>query len=341
MGGTLVRNPFSTPVTLSGVLGGVLRPGQTIVVDKTVNEIVTGSPGIDGVCLLTLMPDSYLGPYDTAYVSSGGALSDDTPQPTGTAVTAGPGTAEEASRADHVHATEVTIADISDAGAAGAAVLAAMTVEGVRSAIGAAGESTVVYDFAKALGVTLTDGSAGGTAAVTGGVLALTCPSTPEARYYGGNREAPRGSVALPTSGGRPPLRWRATARLKSLSSLSVPRMLAKNAFGAAVFAGFYVAATGSLGAENNSSLTTYATAGAGSLPTDGTGWLEIECNGETMLFRYGTGTTSTAPTSWTTLAVATLAAQVWGTVELVNSTNGAPGSTQLTEWDDLTVVAW
>lgn len=234
-----------------------------------------------------------------------------------------------------------TMAALSDVGAAGLAVGQSPTAATARSAIGAAGESTVVYDFASSSGVTLTNGSVGGTAAVTGGVLALTCPSTPEARYYNIFREAPRGSVALPTSGGRPPLRWRATARLKSLSSLSVPRMLAKSAFGTAVFAGFYVAATGSLGAENNNSLTTYATAGAGSLPTDGTGWLEIECNGETMLFRYGTGTTSTAPTSWTTLAVATLAAQVWGTVELVNSTNGAPGSTQLTEWDDLTVVAW
>ena len=234
-----------------------------------------------------------------------------------------------------------TMAALSDVGAAGLAVGQSATAAGVRTAIGAAGESSVAYDFSSATGVTTTNGSAGGTAAVTGGVLALTCPSTPEARYYGGNREAPRGSVALPTSGGRPPLRWRATARLKSVSSLSVPRMLAKNAAGSTVFVGYYVGADGSLGAEQNSSLSSYATAGAGSLPVNGTGWLEIECNGDTMLFRYGTGTTSAAPTSWTTLTVQQVAAQVWGTIELVNSTNGAPGSTQLTEWDDLTVVAW
>ena len=215
-------------------------------------------------------------------------------------------------------------------------------------ATGAAGILTIVrsplvasYDFSSATGVTTTNGSAGGTASVTGGALALTCPSTPEARYYASFREAPRGSIALPLVDGRPPLRWRATARLKAISSLSVPRFLAKNVLTSTLFVGFYLAADGSLGAENNTSVSGYGTAAASSLPTNGTGWVEMECCGDMIVFRYGTGTTSVEPSTWTIVAVATVATQVFGTVELVNSTNGAPGSSQLTEWDNLTVSSW
>lgn len=197
---------------------------------------------------------------------------------------------------------------------------------------------TVTYDFATSAGVTLDNGTVGGTAAVTGGVLQLTCPDTPAARYFGTDLEAPYGDVSVPRDDrGFRPLAWRAWVRLAGLGAGSTARWLAVSTGGARV--GFFVGTDGSLGAEDNVTAVAYATAGAGSVPVDGTGWLAIEVQGDVAAYSYGAGTLLAPPSSWTTLVVATLpAVAAWTTLRLVGSTNVAPGAVTAVEYDDLTI---
>lgn len=236
-------------------------------------------------------------------------------------------------------ASSVAAADITDATATGRSLLVASSAASAMSALRA--DFVASYNFSSSTGITLTNGSAGGTAAIAGGVLALTCPATPEARYYGGYREAPRASVALPTVDGRPPLRWRATIRLKSCAANAVPRFLAKNVLASTMFMGFYLASDGTIGAENNSTPSAYGSSGGGTFALDGTGWLEMEVFGDFVVFKYGVGTTTNQPSTWTVLVAIQVPGQVFGTLEIVGSTNGAPGSTKLVEWDDLSIAVW
>lgn len=82
-----------------------------------------------------------------------------------------------------------------------------------------------------------------------------------------------------------------------------------------------------------------HALEGAGSFPVDGTGWLSIEIDGDIAAYRYGAGTTSAPPTSWTTPAVAALPSVTeWTALRLIGSTNSPPGSPTSTDYDDLTI---
>lgn len=82
-----------------------------------------------------------------------------------------------------------------------------------------------------------------------------------------------------------------------------------------------------------------HALEAAGYFPVDGTGWLSIEIDGDIAAYRYGAGTTSAPPTSWTTLAVAALPSVTeWTALRLIGSTNSPPGSPTSTDYDDLTI---
>lgn len=208
---------------------------------------------------------------------------------------------------------------------------------------GAPASSETTYTFASGTGVTTQNGTVGGTAAVTSGVLRLTCPNTPAARYYGGTLEAPYGDVAVPLdSNGRQPIRWRARVRIKAVPTGAIAYFLAVSA-GGSHRAGIFVGSDGSGRSEDNSGPTGYGSSGwsAGVVPVDGTGYLEIEISGSVGTYRYGTGTTTEPPETWTTHATATLpTVDTYPTVRLVGATNTAPGSAVAVEYDDLTFAA-
>lgn len=214
-----------------------------------------------------------------------------------------------------------------------AGVGAAITPADARAALA----DTTTYDFASATGVTLVNGTVGGSAAVTGGVLRLTCPDTPSAGYFGGTLEAPYGQIAVPLdSTGRQPIRWRARARVVAISATGVGYLLAVSS-GGSQRAGLFIGADGSGGAEDNSGPSTYATWAAGVLPIDGTGYVEIEVCGPLATYRYGTGTTSVPPTTWTTVATAALpSAALYNVVRLVGATYSTAASPRVVDFDDL-----
>ncbi len=233
-------------------------------------------------------------------------LSDATPAALGTA---SPGVSTEVSRADHVHEAPASSSDIT----------------------------TTTYDFSTATGVTLVDGTVGGTAAVSGGALVLTCPSTPAARHYSSFREAPRGVIAVPTVNGRRPVRWRVRARLVSIDTGILAYLLVSTANAYARF-GFYIGDAGAYGAENNVSTGAYAS-GSG-FPVDGTGWAEVEFSGQWGYFRIGAGVGTAEPTSWTEVARGDLGNSLPVQAHLIGATNSAPGSAVAVEWDDCTFEA-
>ena len=239
--------------------------------------------------------------------SGGGSsvtISTATPQPLGTAAA---GSTGEASDAGHVH--EAPVSDIT----------------------------TTTYDFSTATGVTLENGSVGGTAAVAGGLLVLTCPSTPAARHFSWNQEAPRGVIAVPAANGRAPVRWRVRARLASIDTGTIAYFNISTAAGAARY-GFYINANGTYGAEDNVGLGLYGS-GTG-FPVDGTGWCEVEYDGKWAYFRTGVGSGVAEPTTWTDRARGDLGTPRPVQVRLVGATNSAPGSAVAVEWDDCTFEA-
>lgn len=219
----------------------------------------------------------------------------------------------------------------------------ALSGDGVAAGVREVLADSTTYAFASATGVTLDNGSVGGSASVTGGVLRCTVPATPAARYYGGTLEAPHGDVAVPRDAtGRQPIRWRARVRVAAVPSGTIAYFLAVSA-GGSHRAGIFLVGDGSGRSEDNSAPTGYGAAGwsAGVVPTDGTGWLEIEVCGSVGTYRYGTGTTSTPPTTWTTHATATLpTVDTFTTVRLVGATNSPPGSALAVDYDDLTFEA-
>ena len=265
--------------------------------------------------------------------TSGPALSDATPAALGVASA---GVSADASRADHVHALPTIPAVSSATPQPIGTATAGVSTDAARADHVHAVPSTT-YDFSSSTGVTLENGSVGGTAAVTGGALVLTCPATPAARYYGGNQEAPRGVIAVPSVGGRPPVRWRVRARITALPTGITAYCIISTAAGAARY-GFYVNPGGSYGAEDNVSIGAYAT-GTG-FPVDGRGWCEIEYDGRWAYFRIGTGSGSTPPASWTEVARGDLGSTRPIQVRLVGAANSAPGSVVAAQWDDCTFEA-
>lgn len=65
MPGTMIHNPFSAPVTLPFPFVGVLLPGQRIVAQATVTQLLELAPPL-GACglRLTELPTNYSGPYE-------------------------------------------------------------------------------------------------------------------------------------------------------------------------------------------------------------------------------------------------------------------------------------
>jgi hypothetical protein len=237
-------------------------------------------------------------------------------------------------------ASSIAAGDITDAGAVGEALVQASTPAEARDAIDAAPLATTAFAFASSTGVTLDNGSVGGSAAVTGGVLRLTVPATPAAGYYGGTLEAPHADVAVPRdAAGRQPIRWRARVRVVAVPSGTIAYLLAVSG---SQRPGILVGGDGSGGAEDNSGPSGYGSGwAAGTVPTDGTGWLEVEVCGSLATYRYGTGTTSTPPTTWTTHATATLpSGALYAVVRLVGASNSPPGSPTSVDFDDLTFEA-
>lgn len=198
--------------------------------------------------------------------------------------------------------------------------------------------ATTTYDFSSSSGVTLVNGTVGGTAAVVGGVLRCTVPATPAARYYNGFLEAPYGQVSVPRDlGGRQPMAWRAWARLAGVAADTIAYFLALSSDGAQRM-GLYVGSDGSGNAENNAIPAGLAVPfPAGTVPLNGSGYLAIDVLGTVASFLYGTGTPTAPPATWTTHAVATLpAVSLWTNVQLVGASNSAPGVPSDVEYGDL-----
>lgn len=207
---------------------------------------------------------------------------------------------------------------------------------------GSAAPSTeTTYTFSSSTGVTLVNGSVGGTAAVTGGVLRCTVPATPSASYYGGTLAAPYGEVPAPLgTTARQPLHWRARVRVAAVPIGTIAYFLAVSA-GGNHRAGIFLVGDGSGRSEYNSAPQGYGSAGwsAGVVPVDGTGWLEIEICGSVGTYRYGTGTATTQPTTWTTHATVTLPTiDAYTKVRLIGASNSPPGSALSVDFDDLTL---
>lgn len=203
---------------------------------------------------------------------------------------------------------------------------------------------STTYTFSVSTGVTLVNGTVGGSAAVTGGVLRCTVPATPAARYYGTDLEAPYGQIAVPRDiGGRQPLWWRARARVAAVPAGTIAYFLAIST-DSTQRVGFYLSTDGSGNAENNVTTSGFASPwAAGTVPTDGTGWLEIEVLGDAATYRYGTGTTTDPPASWTTHATAALpTVTTWTNVRLAGASNSPPGSASAVDFGDLVFeVPW
>lgn len=233
-------------------------------------------------------------------------------------------------------AASIAAGDITDAGITGEALVQAETPAEARAELADA----TTFTFASATGVTLNNGTVGGSAAVTGGVLRLTVPASPQARYVASLLEAPRADVAVLDSAGRRPLRWRARVRLAACAAGTVAYLLAVSSGGShrvATFAG----PDGSGGAENNVAVSSYGTFAAAALPTNGTGWLEVEVDGHFGIYRYGTGTTTTPPTTWTEIATAALpSAGAYTTLRLVGASYADPGTPSSVDFDNLTIEA-
>lgn len=236
-------------------------------------------------------------------------------------------------------AGSVAAGDITDAGATGVALVQAETPAEARAEL----VDATAFAFASATGVTLEDGSVGGDAEVSGGTLRCTVPATPSASYYGGTLEAPYGEVAVPRDAtGRQPIRWRARVRVVAVPSGAIAYFLAVSA-GGSHRAGIFAGSDGSGRSEDNSAPTGYGSAGwsAGVFPTDATGWFEVEINGSVGTYRYGTGTTTAPPTTWTTHATATLpTVDLYTKVRLVGASNSPPGAPATVQWDNLTFEA-
>ena len=226
----------------------------------------------------------------------GAALASTTPEPLGVAAV---GVGTTAARADHSH-----------------------------------GLPTTTYTFGDATGVTLEDGSVGGTAAVSGGALVLTCPATPAARYAGTDLEAPRAVVQIPTSRGRSAVRWRVRARLASIAADVVAYLLVCTSSTARWGLYVFTSGGGTWGLQNNTT-NTDASTGSG-FATDGTGWVELEYDGTEYLYaRRGTGVGAAEPTTWTEIPRLSIGTTRLTEARLVAATY-ATGVSREVQWDDL-----
>ena len=268
-------------------------------------------------------------------LSDGAALSDATPAALGVAAA---GVSTDASRADHVHALP-TIPAVSSAtpqpiGTAAAGVSA----DAARADHVHAPGVVTTYAFGDATGVTLENGSVGGSAAVSGGKLVLTCPATPQARYETTNLEGPRAVVQLPTTNGRRPVRWRVRVRLASIAADVVAYLLMCTSSTTRFGLYTYTAGGGTWALQNNTTNSDLFT-GTG-FAVDGTGWFELEYDGTEYLYaRRGTGSGTAVPTTWTEVGRTSIGTAVLTEARLVAATYAA-GVERVVEFDDLTFEA-
>lgn len=268
-------------------------------------------------------------------LSDGAALSDATPAALGVAAA---GVSADASRADHVHALP-TIPAVSSATPQpiGTATAGVSTDAARADHVHAPGVVTT-YAFGDATGVTLENGSVGGSAAVSGGRLVLTCPATPQARYETTNLEGPRAVVQLPTANGRRPVRWRVRVRLASIAADVVAYLLMCTS-GTTRFGLYTYTAGGAVWALQNNTTNTDLVTGTG-FAVDGAGWFELEYDGTEYLYaRRGTGSGTAAPTTWTEVGRTSIGTAVLTEARLVAATY-ATGVERVVEFDDLTFEA-
>lgn len=197
---------------------------------------------------------------------------------------------------------------------------------------------STTYDFSSSTGVTLENGSVGGSAAVSGGALVLTCPATPQARYETTNLEGPRGVVQLPTTNGRRPVRWRVRARLAAIDADIVAYLLMCTSSTTRFGLYTYTAGGGTWALQNNTTNSVLIT-GTG-FAVDGTGWFELEYDGAEYLYaRRGTGSGVAEPSTWTEIGRTSLGTAVLTEARLVAATY-ATGVARVVQWDDCTFEA-
>lgn len=209
--------------------------------------------------------------------------------------------------------------------------------------VAAAGLTSPVrsYDFSSDTGVLLQDGSVTGSSAVVSGG-ALVCTVTDRADLSADLSQLPKGSVPLVSSGGRALRRWRARARLVSLTrsnGTATTYAATKGYFAVLGDGGKW--ACWRIAASGQGSRDTSAGGGgvvAGTYVLDGTQWIELEYSDGVMLWRHGVGVGSTPPTTWTTLAPIAMAGVQWSRVYLAAAFEDYTVQTTRATWDDLKV---
>lgn len=65
-----VKNPSIDPVAMPAPLAGVLAPGQIVVLPASSADLQAMCPGIQNSLVLTDLPSTYAGPFDTSYMSA-------------------------------------------------------------------------------------------------------------------------------------------------------------------------------------------------------------------------------------------------------------------------------
>lgn len=201
---------------------------------------------------------------------------------------------------------------------------------------------TDTYDFSSSTGWTLVPGATG-TTAIGAGVLTMTIPGATVLPWDGVNgylapyvRRANFGSpapstpielvlrVVSLTGGGSSP----ANEGLGVESSASTSR-----------YSVHYALDIDKVVVALHDTNTTLALSSAGVLPLDGTGWYRIYLDSGSISFGYGTGTTTTPPTSWSVLhtAVVSTTAIVRPFIFQRQVISGAPG-TVTSVHDDLRI---
>ncbi len=231
-------------------------------------------------------------------------------------------------------AREIQSSQIADAPAFGRLVLQTAALAALRVLLAMPAVSLAAYGNGAGADATWsgwTYGESGATGrtdgVVAGGRLRLTCSA--------GGAISPGAtcawSLAIPAA-----LRsrsWRFRARLATLSgSTAGTRWIV--ATGAAYLS---VLPDASVSAGPPDALSSGA-----ALPVDGTGWIELLCQGGVITMRYGTGTSTTPPTSWVVARVYTPATHTAepGTVVFALEEYGTPSGTVTLELDHATLGA-
>jgi hypothetical protein len=158
-------------------------------------------------------------------------------------------------------------------------------------------DTKATYDFSSSSGWTTTNGS--GTASITSGKARLVIPLNTVATYDGSNGY--NGPVIFRSHGANK-LDFVVYARLSAFTnadSLSNTGIEIRNTDASQKYA-LLVISDGTVYTVNLTSNTNISNTAASALPLNGTGWMMIRVTPGAICFWYGTGTSSTPPTTWT-----------------------------------------